>query len=147
MIEGKYMDDDVIGVLLKQKVRNLYNAKYQKTDSNWYYLLKDDYIKDTGMRPTYSGWILRATGYMYRKGSPYRYAEGLPQLRLCLHDAIINAYLIIDETIEILELYRQCPPKRLKDTQMAELEKCECVSFVMTIAPAINIDRKKWVLW
>ena len=41
-----------------------------------------------------------------------------------------------------LELYRQCPPRRLKDTNLAELEKCKCVSSVMTIAPIINIDRE-----
>ena len=57
--------------------------------------MKNDYIKDTRIRWTYSGRKRRATGYVYLNGSPYRDAEGLSQLRLCLHDAIINASPII----------------------------------------------------
>ena len=41
----KYMDDDGSGVFSKHKVRKLYNAKYQKTYSNQYYVLKNDHIK------------------------------------------------------------------------------------------------------
>ena len=36
----KYIDDDGSGVFPKQKVIKRYNAKYQKTYSNWYYVLK-----------------------------------------------------------------------------------------------------------
>ena len=56
---------------------------------------KNDYIKDTKIRRTYSGRKLRAAGYVYLNGSPYRYAEGLSQLISCLHDAIINSAPII----------------------------------------------------
>ena len=39
------MDDDGSGIFPKQRVRNIYNAKYQKTYSDRYYVLKNDYIK------------------------------------------------------------------------------------------------------
>ena len=83
----------------------------------------------------------KGKGFVYLKGSPYRDAEVSSQLRLCLHDAIINASLRIGEIIDKLEFYRLCPPRRVKGTHMTELEKCECVSSVMTIAPVLNIDR------
>ena len=31
----------------------------------------------------------------------------------------------------------------MKDTEIEELEKCECGSSVMTIAPVLNIEREK----
>ena len=39
------MNDDGSGVLTKQTVRNIYNEKYQKTYSNWYYVLKITLLK------------------------------------------------------------------------------------------------------
>ena len=53
--------------------------------------MKNDYIKDTTIRRTYSGKKRKSTGYVYITGSPYCGAEGSSQLRSCLHDAIINA--------------------------------------------------------
>ena len=52
---------------------------------------ENEFIKDTRMRPKYSGRKQKATGYVLITGSPYRDAEGSSQLRSCLHDAIINA--------------------------------------------------------
>ena len=45
--------------------------------------------------------------------------------------------------MKTLEFYRQCTPIKVKDTKMKELEKCDCLSSVMTIAPILNIDREK----
>ena len=73
----KYINDDGSGVFPKQNFRNPYNTKYQKTYSNQYYVLKDDYIKYTRIRRSYSGRKQRATGYFYLNGSPYHDAEGL----------------------------------------------------------------------
>ena len=42
-----------------------------------------------------------------------------------------------------MELYRQCLPRGVKDAHKTDLEKFECVSFVMTISPLLNIDREK----
>ena len=53
--------------------------------------MKNDYIKDTKIRRTYSGRKWMATGYVYMTGSPYRDSEGSSQLRSCLRDAIINS--------------------------------------------------------
>ena len=91
------MDDDGSGISPKQKFRKLYKETYQKTYSNWYYVTKNDYIKDTRIRRTYSGRKLRETGYVYLKCSPYPDAEGSSHLRSCIHDAIINAAQRIGE--------------------------------------------------
>ena len=53
--------------------------------------MKNDYIKDTRIRRTYSGRKRKATGYVLLTGSPYCDAEGYSQHRSCLHDDIINA--------------------------------------------------------
>ena len=37
--------------------------------------MKNDYIKDTRIRRTYSGRKRKATGYVLMTGSPYRDAE------------------------------------------------------------------------
>ena len=48
---------------------------------------KNDFIKDTIIRLTYSGIKRGATCYVYLNGSSYRDAEGSSQLRSCIHDA------------------------------------------------------------
>ena len=65
------MDDDRSGVFQKQKVREQNNAKYQKTSSNRYYVLKKDFRKYTIIRRTYLGRKRRATNYFYLNSSPY----------------------------------------------------------------------------
>ena len=65
--------------------------------TNWYYVLENDYIKDTRIGTTYSLRKGRATGYVDLNGSPYCDAEGSLQIRSCLHGAMINAPLIIGE--------------------------------------------------
>ena len=62
---------------------------------------------------------------------------------MCLHYAIINAAQRIGGKIEKFEFYRQCLPRRVKDTDIKELEIFEFVSSVMTIAPVLNTDRSK----
>ena len=105
--------------------------------------MKNDYIKDTRIRHTHSGIKRKATCYVYITGSPHHDAEGLSQIRSCLHDAIINATPRIGGKIDKFELYRQCSPRRVKDTEIKELEKCECVSSIMTIVTVLKIDRSK----
>ena len=94
----------------------------------------------------HSGRKLKATGFVYLKGSTYRDAEGSSQLISCLHDAIINYAPRMVGGVEKLELYQQCPPRRLRDTHMTKLEKCKCVSSVTTITPIMKLEREKWVL-
>ena len=45
------------------------------------------------------------------------------------------------------ELYRQFSPRRVMDTTIDELDKCECVSSVIKIDPVLDIDREKWLPW
>ena len=45
--------------------------------------------------------------------------------------------------LEKMELYRQFPPRRVKDAQLKELGKYECVSSVMTISSVLNTERYK----
>ena len=75
-------------------------------------------MKDTIIRWTYSIRKLRATGFMYLKGSLHLDAEGTSQLRSWIHDEIINSALGIAGKIDKLELYRQFPPIRVKDTNI-----------------------------
>ena len=129
----KSFDDDGSGVVTIILVRKWYNAIYQKTHSNHYYVLKNDFIKDTRIRQTYSGRKWKANGYVLITGSPYRDAEGSPHHRSCLHDVIINADPRIGKKIDQSELYIQCSPRRVMDTQIEELDKCECVSSVIKL--------------
>ena len=92
-----YIDDNGGGVFTKQEVGNMYNSIHKLTYSNQYYVVKNDYIKDTRISRTYSVRKRRASDYVYLNGSPYHDAEGLSQLRSCLHDAIINDALRIGE--------------------------------------------------
>ena len=43
----------------------------------------------------------------------------------------------------IMEFNRHFPPRRVKDRNRTELEKCDCVSSVMNIAPILGLDREK----
>ena len=86
----KYNDDDGSGVLPKILVRKWYNARYQNTYSNHHYVMKNDFIKDTRIRQTYSGRKRKATGYVLITGSPYSDAEVSPHHISCIHDSIIN---------------------------------------------------------
>ena len=84
--------------------------------------MKNDYIKDTRIRRTYSGRKRKATGYILITGSLYRDAQGLSHLISCLYDEIINANMRIGGGINKSELYRQCLSRRVKDTEIKELE-------------------------
>ena len=68
------------------------------------------------MSRTNSGRKRKETGFVYPKGSPYCDAEGSSHLISCMNDAIINAAQRIGRKKINLELYRQCPPRRMKDT-------------------------------
>ena len=76
-------------------------------------------------------------------GSPYSDAEEWSQLRLCLHNAINNASPRTGNKMDRPKLYRKCLLRRVKEKEIKELEKCECVSYVMTIAPVLNIEGEK----
>ena len=63
-------------------------------------MMKNEYIKNTKIRQTYSGRKRKSTGYVLITGSPYCDAEVYPQLISCLHDAIVNAAPRIGEIFD-----------------------------------------------
>ena len=52
-------------------------------------------MKYARIRRECSGIKLKATGFVYLQGSPYRDSEGLSQIRSCINDAIINSAPIL----------------------------------------------------
>ena len=65
-------------------------------------------------------------------------------MRSCLQDAVINSAPRIGKFINKEELYRQCPPRRVKNSHISEIEKCACVTNVMKITPMSGIEELKW---
>ena len=70
------------------------------------------------MRLSYSGRKWKTTGYVYITGSPYCDAEVSSQLRSYLHDEIINAAPRMGGGVDKFGFYRQCSPRRMKDTEI-----------------------------
>ena len=73
----------------------------------------------------------KSTGFIYPPGSKFREAEGHLSMSSCLQDAVINSAPRIGKYIDNHELYRQCPPRRVKDTNISEIENNSCVRNVM----------------
>ena len=65
-------------------------------------------------------------------------------MRSCLQDAVINYYPRIGNYIDKLELYRQCPPRIVKDTIMSEIENTSYVRNVMRMTPVSGIEKEPW---
>ena len=42
------------------------------------------------------------------------------------------------------ELYRKCPPIRVKDTRMNDIENIYCVDSIMNILHVLEIEGEKW---
>ena len=67
------------------------------------------------------GRKIKATGCIYLPGSYFREAEGHLSMRSCLQDAVINSAPRIGKYIDQQELYRQCPPIKVKDSNIYEI--------------------------
>ena len=61
------------------------------------------------------GSKIKATGCIYVPGSYFRGAEGHLSMSSCLQDAVINSAPIIGKYIDQQKLYRQYPPRKVKD--------------------------------
>ena len=90
------------------------------------------------------GRKIKSTGYNYLPGSQYRESEGHLNLRSCLHDAVINSAPGIVKYMNKHGLFRQCPPKIMKDKNINEIENYLCVRNVMIVTPVLNIERETW---
>ena len=66
-------------------------------------------------------------------------------MRSCLQDAVINSAPRIGKFIDKQELYRQCPPRRVKDSNISEIENTSCVRNVMEVTVVSGIERLPWV--
>ena len=66
-------------------------------------------------------------------------------MRSCLKDAVINSAPRIEKYIDKQEFYRQCPPIKVKDTNISEIENTSCVRNVMKVTPVYGIEREPWV--
>ena len=65
-------------------------------------------------------------------------------MRSCLQDAVINYAPRIGKFINKQELYRQCPPRRVKDSHTSDIEDSACVRNVMKITPVLGIEEVPW---
>ena len=86
----------------------------------------------------------KATGCIYLPESEFREAEGNLSMRSCLQDAIISCAPRIVKFINKQEIYRQCPPRRLKDSHISEIENTSCVRNVMDVTVVSGIERVPW---
>ena len=81
---------------------------------------------------------------MFFPGSDFREAEGHLSMRSCLQDAVINYATRIGKYIDKQELYRQFPPRKVKDTNISDIENTSCVRNFMKVAPVSGIEREPW---
>ena len=62
-------------------------------------------------------------------------------MRSYLQDAVINSAPRIGKYIDKQELYRQCPPIKVKDSNISEIENTSCVINVIEVTPVFGIER------
>ena len=65
-------------------------------------------------------------------------------MRSCLQDDIINSAPRIGKYIDKHGFYRQCRPRRVKDTNILYIENTSCVRNVMKVTPVFVIEREPW---
>ena len=134
----KYLDDDVSGVKPKHLLQRttIYTSRGDPIQDIW-----DRDWKIT--RETF-GRKRKPTGFIYLPGSKFREAKDYLSMRLCLKYAIINYAIRIGKYINKLKLYRQWPPRRVKDTKISKIENTSCVRNVMRVNPVSGIEREPW---
>ena len=59
----------------------------------------------------------KSSGFIYPRGSKFCESEGHFMMRSCLQDSVITSAPRIGKYINKLELYKQCPPRRVKYTK------------------------------
>ena len=100
--------------------------------------------RDTKVARQNFGRKRNPTGCIFLSGSGLRDAKGNLNMRSCLQDAVINSAPRIGNFINKQELYRQCPPRRVKNSHISEIEDYACVGNVMNITPVLGIEEVKW---
>ena len=87
---------------------------------------------------------IKSAGFIYLPGSTFCEAEGHLTMRSWLQDAVNNSSPRIVKYINILEFYRQLPPRRVKESKMFEVENTSCVRSVVKVPPVSVIEREAW---
>ena len=100
--------------------------------------------RDTKVARHNFGRKRKPTGWIFLPGSGFREAEGNLKMRSCLQDAVINSSPRIEKFINKQELYRQCPPIRVKNSHISEIEDSAYVINVMNITPVLGIEEVPW---
>ena len=95
--------------------------------------------RDRKMAKDNFGRKRKATGCLYLSWSGFREAKGHFSMRSCLQDAVINSIPIIGNFMNKQELCRQFPPRRVRDSNISEIENNSCVRNVMKVTPAFNL--------
>ena len=65
-------------------------------------------------------------------------------MRSCLQDDVINSAPRIGKFINKQELYRQFPPRRVKDSHISEIENTSCVRNFMNLTLLSVIEQVSW---
>ena len=68
-----------------------------------------------------SGRKIKGTGCIHLPGSGFHEAGGHFSMSSCLQVAVINSAPRIGKYIDKQELYRQCPPRKVKDINISEI--------------------------
>ena len=76
---------------------------------------------DTKVAKDNFGRKRKVTGCIFLPGSGFREADSNLNMRSCLKDAVNNCAPRIGKCINKQELYRQCPPRILKDSHISEI--------------------------
>ena len=110
-----YIDDDGSGEKPKLEFQRRF-IKYSCCDP-----LQEMLNRDTKVARHNFGRKRKPTGCIFLPGSGFREAEGNLKMRSCLQDAVINSASSIGKFINKLELYRQCPPRIVKNSHISEI--------------------------
>ena len=101
--------------------------------------LQEMFDRDRKMAKDNFGRKIKATGCIYLPGSDFREAGGYLSMSSCLQDAVINSDPRIGNFIDKQELNRQCPPRRVKDSNISGIENTSCVRNVMEVTTVSGI--------
>ena len=82
----------------------------------------------------------KSTGSIYLPGSKYCKDEGLLKLISCLQDAVVNSAPKIAKCINKPELYKQFPPRKVKDTNMSDMENTLFVIIIINVNPVFQVE-------
>ena len=83
----------------------------------------------------------KSTGFIYLPESEFLETEGYLMMRSCLQDTVIISAPKIGKYLNKLELYRQCPPRKVKNTKSYEIENTSCVRNSMRVTLVSVIER------